>query len=127
MAQSIRISDEFYELAQAVGARSGRSLAQQLEYWARLGARIDMGLTAAQAMLLQSDLTEGRRLLERLTKATAGAGDASPEVAARHARYEAEVLAGGRDAASLLVIPEAVAKSAQLVFPEDAFGGSQSW
>ena len=51
MAQSIRISDELYGTAQKAGALLDRSLAQQMEYWARLGAAIDAaGITSAQAM-----------------------------------------------------------------------------
>lgn len=58
MAQSIRISDQFYALAQAACGVSGRSLAQQLEHWARLGAALDAaGVTTEQTMqILGGDL-----------------------------------------------------------------------
>lgn len=53
MAQSIRISDDLYALAQTASQALGRPLAQQMEYWARLGAALDAaGLSTASAMQL---------------------------------------------------------------------------
>lgn len=53
MAQSIRISDDLYALAQKASQALSRPLAQQMEYWARLGAALDAaGISAATAMNL---------------------------------------------------------------------------
>ena len=126
MAQSIRISDDFYELAQAISARTGRSLAQQLEYWGRLGARVDLGLTASQALALLSESPDIPALADRVLVQTE-VGDAHAAVVARHAKHEAEVAAGQRNAASLVVIPKRLARSAKLTYPKDAFGGATTW
>jgi hypothetical protein len=74
MAQSIRVSDEIYALAQKTGAPLGRSLAQQFEYWARLGAAIDAaGITSSEAIgLLESGMP-----VNTLVAAMTGKGDAS--------------------------------------------------
>jgi transcriptional regulator with XRE-family HTH domain len=54
--------------------------------------------------------------------------DASTDVLAqRHARLEAQVAGGTRDARSLVVIPAELAKRARLTFPKDAFGKAQPW
>ncbi|RTQ32934.1 hypothetical protein EJP69_19740 [Variovorax gossypii] len=53
MAQSIRVSDELYSLAQSTGQALGRPIAQQMEHWARLGAALEAaGISAASAMHL---------------------------------------------------------------------------
>jgi hypothetical protein len=53
MAQSIRISDDLYDMAQNVSQALGRSLAQQMEHWARLGAALEAaGVSAPAAMAL---------------------------------------------------------------------------
>src|SRR5882762_8842644 len=39
--KSARISDEIYDLAQQEAAVMSRSIAQQLEHWARIGAAIE--------------------------------------------------------------------------------------
>lgn len=122
MAKSIRISDEFYALAEAVAQRSGRSLAQQLEYWARLGARVDMGLPAAQSLALLDGKLDVSELLRRLPRA-----DDASTIAAKHARLDQQVARGERDAASLAVIPRALAQTATLTFPTNAFGSAKSW
>ena len=122
MAKSIRISDEFYEFADAVAQRSGRSLAQQLEHWARLGARIDMGLPAAQTMELLDGQLDVAELLKRFLPSVDRA-----TVQAKHAKLDAQVANGQRDASSLAVIPKALAQSVSLTFPKDAFGGAKRW
>lgn len=56
MARSIRISDDLYDMAQSASQALGRSLAQQMEYWARLGAALDAaGISAPAAMALLGD------------------------------------------------------------------------
>lgn len=122
MAKSIRISDEFYEFADAVAQRSGRSLAQQLEHWARLGARIDMGLPAAQTLALLDGQLDVAELLKRFLPPVDRAA-----VQAKHAKLDAQVANGQRDASSLAVIPKALAQSVSLTFPKDAFGGAKRW
>ncbi len=114
MAQSIRISDEFYELTQAVSSSSGRSLAQPLEYWARLGARVDLGITAAQTLALLNEQPRSSALM-------------SEAIAARHAKDAADVERGHRHATSLIVMPKAIVQSAKLGFPKDAFGTVRAW
>jgi len=53
VAQSIRISDDLYDMAQNVSQALGRSLAQQMEHWARLGAALEAaGVSAPAAMAL---------------------------------------------------------------------------
>ncbi|HEY4082735.1 MAG TPA: hypothetical protein VGM81_18780 [Burkholderiaceae bacterium] len=122
MAQSIRVSDEVYELAQAASASLGRSLAQQIEYWVRLGARADMGLTAAEVL----DLLGGEGASSKLEKRLTDDAALREEIAARHARVEAEVAAKQRDAASLIVFSKKFVQSAKLTFPVDAFS-DEAW
>ena len=131
MAQSIRISDEFYDLAQRAGITLGRSLAQQMEYWARLGAALDLaGITASQALqLLGGDAAvkaEVWRLLGASQDVPQSSAD-SPVIAQRHDKNDREVARGTRSPRSLLVVPKKLAKSAKLSFPADAFTGAQSW
>jgi hypothetical protein len=53
MAQSIRISNELYSLAQATGKALQRPIAQQMEHWARLGAALEAaGISSTAAMQL---------------------------------------------------------------------------
>ena len=53
MAKSIRVSDDIYEIAASAGKAANRSLAEQIEYWARLGASLDAAvITMAQALQL---------------------------------------------------------------------------
>ena len=120
MAQSIRVSDEMYELAQRSGAALGRSLAQQLEYWARLGARVDLGLTAAQAIELLSSSPTVASLVGAQAAGHQG-------IAQKHAEVLEQVRTGQRSAATLVVIPGALVQSAHLQFPEHAFDSEQSW
>jgi ParD-like antitoxin of type II bacterial toxin-antitoxin system len=47
--KSIRIADDLYSAVQQEGALMTRSIAQQLEHWARLGAALEAaGVTADQ-------------------------------------------------------------------------------
>ncbi|MDP9917388.1 hypothetical protein J2W24_003039 [Variovorax boronicumulans] len=53
MAQSIRVSNELYSLAQATGKALQRPIAQQMEHWARLGAALEAaGISSTAAMRL---------------------------------------------------------------------------
>ena len=112
MAQSIRISNELYDAAQKASVLLDRSLAQQMEYWARLGAAIDAaGITSKQAMEL---LQAGR--LNVLIAAAAGETDneaaSSPMLRRRRLAFEQQVREGKRTPDSLVIFtPEAVAAS----------------
>lgn len=77
MARNVRISDALYALAQAEAALQERSIAQQIEYWAKLGlatapvrrAEAANTVQAASAMtrrLDRLDVVEGRRRAEDL-------------------------------------------------------------
>lgn len=78
MAKNVRISDGLYALAQAEAALQERSIAQQVEYWAKLGlastapgraAEVASAAQAAVAMtrrLDQLDVVEGRRRPENM-------------------------------------------------------------
>ena len=69
-------------------------------------------------------------LVQDLALVATGRGATAPEgnvLAARHARLEAEVTQGRRDARSLVSIPHNLATTATLVFPKDAFGKVRPW
>lgn len=51
----------------------------------------------------------------------------SSEVADRLAKLEAEVLAGARNASTLVLVPREKAKAAILTFPRDPFGPPEPW
>ena len=126
MAQSIRISDDFYDLASHASQALGRSLAQQFEYWARLGAALDAaGLTSEQAsQILHGGLdlkTEIARLL-RPDDAPEEAVPPLPEHPAIRAKHEAlarEIMQGKRPASSLFVIPDKLFRNAKITFPAE--------
>jgi len=133
MAQSIRISDDFYDLALHAGQAFGRSLAQQLEYWARLGAALDAaGLTSEQAsQLLHARLdlkSEMARLLERddATEDAVPPLPEHPEIRAKHEKMAREVRQGKRPASSLFVIPEKLVRNAKFTFPAE-YEDSTGW
>lgn len=104
MAASIRISDELYELAQAEARVMSRSLAQQLEHWARLGFAMEKS-----GQLNHDDIR-------------------AAAMAFRHAVNAADVAAGRRTAESLHLIPARVARRSKVTFPKDAFDdGRKGW
>lgn len=98
-------ADDFMRQAQEAAKRSKRTVAQQLHYWARLGAAVEHALPNGGSPL----------------------DDHTVRLAARHAAQEASVALGERSAESLVAVPRAFAKAAKLKFPKDAFGGSQPW
>ena len=57
----------------------------------------------------------------------AGVDATANVIAQRHARIEAQVVSGTRDARSLVAVPADLAKRARLNFPKDAFGKAQPW
>jgi hypothetical protein len=103
MAQSIRVSDELYALALQEARLMDRSLAQQLEHWAKVGRALERSGIAS---------------LDDLRAAA---------IAHRRSIDELDVIRGHRSAASLLVIPEGLAKRVELTVPADAFQDSPSW
>ena len=104
MAQSIRISDELYALAQAEAKLMDRSLAQQLEHWAKLGLALDRSGLAS--------LDDVR----------------SASLHFRQSVHEAEVQAGSRSAASLHALPKAMVRQFGLKYPDKAFDdGPHGW
>jgi len=68
MAKNIRISDSLYRLAQLEAQLENRSLAQQVEYWAKLGmaalcatpdaGRADLSLASALLATRRSDILD---------------------------------------------------------------------
>lgn len=95
MAKSIRISDELYELAAAQGRLMNRSLAQQFEHWASLG----------QALEQAGSLVDVQQA----------------SLAHLHERDRLRVRTGRVKASSLHAIPAALARDAELIFPDETF------
>ena len=92
MAKNVRVSDSLYALAELEARLEHRSIAQQLEYWARLGmaaARTDVGRVGAIRAA-----AEATRLLDI-----------------------ADVRAGKRRAEALHLIPRSLAVAAELEVP----------
>jgi hypothetical protein len=120
MAKSIRVSDGIYELAASAGDAVNRSLADQIEYWARLGAALDAaGLTLAQSLqILGGNTLLKEQLLAHLAAPSARthrrrAHRGDPAIAARKAQIEQQVEAGQRTAESLFILPRARVKAAE--------------
>ncbi|MEQ1683361.1 MAG: hypothetical protein ABL916_06905 [Burkholderiaceae bacterium] len=121
MPKSIRVSDGIYALAASAGEAVNRSLAEQIEYWARLGASLDAaGITMAQALQL---LGGDAKLKERVI---AHVGQSRPtrqrrtytgaaSIAARNAQLEDEVSGGLRSPESLFLLSRKQLKSARFV------------
>lgn len=134
MAKSIRVSDDMYELASNAGAVLHRSLAEQFEYWARLGAALDAaGISMDEAaQLLQGNHGIKQRILEQVMTATGApkgkrretySGDAV--IKKRKKEFEKEVEEGKRAASSLSFIDRKRAREATIVDrqPEKAGAG----
>jgi len=103
MAKGIRVSDDLYALALAESRLMTRSLAQQLEHWAKLGRAFE---------------ASGASLDDQRSAA----------ITYRHSQIANDVKEGRRAASSLLVIPKALVKRAKLTIPADAFdNGKTSW
>ncbi len=69
MAKGVRITDDMYRLALAESQRQERSIAQQVEYWAKLGMQMTLGGTAVsdaeneRFLALESTATKSREHL----------------------------------------------------------------
>jgi ParD-like antitoxin of type II bacterial toxin-antitoxin system len=129
MAKSIRISDEFYDTALHAGEAMGRSLAQQLEHWARMGAALDAaGITFEQTVRL----LQGPKGLHALLLLASGS---EPDSAARTVakidqrsrELAAEVEAQRRSQESLFLFPTKTVRKARVVFAEETRRGAQGW
>src|SRR5688572_3663937 len=95
MAQSIRVSDDLYEMARHEAGLMHRSVAQQIEHWASLG----------QALERRADVPEIR------------------EVSIAHMRFRDHdrVRRGKAKAKDQHVIPAEWAREAKIAWPTDAF------
>lgn len=93
MAKNVRISDDLYALAQMESKLQDRSIAQQLEHWAKLG------LAAASSHV----------------QGTLAGMDAA--VAMTRQLDQLDVVSGRRAADYLHFIPRAVAQSSKPIFP----------
>ncbi len=104
MAQSIRISDDLYSMAQNASQALARPLAQQMEYWARLGAALDAaGISTGMAMeLLGNGIAADDFVLVALGRVAADSGGL-PLLKERQHKDAEEVAAGRRSARSLLM------------------------
>lgn len=101
MAQSIRISEKLYELARQEAVLMSRSLAQQLEHWAKLGAALEKNGT-----LNLDDVRSASASFEQTAQAM-------------------EVASGKRDARSLHVVPKALARKMRVAVKPVTFEGDQ--
>jgi ParD-like antitoxin of type II bacterial toxin-antitoxin system len=121
MGKSIRVSDGIYELAASAGEAVNRSLAEQIEYWARLGASLDAaGITMAQALqLLGGDATLKERVIAHVGQSRSTRQrrtyTGAVSIAARNAQLEEEVSAGLRSPESLFLLSRKQLKSARFV------------
>jgi hypothetical protein len=133
MAKSIRVSDGIYELAAAAGDAVNRSLADQIEYWARIGAALDAaGITMEQALaILGGHERLKERVIAHVMTASRGArrkvysGD--PSIASRLAKLNDEVAHGSRAPESLLLLGTDRVKSAKFTFADEGAGGARGW
>ena len=129
MAQSIRVSDEMYASAQRTAAVLERSLAQQFEYWARLGAAIDAaGITSSQVI----SLLEGGKTVETLVAVAAGHADNSGDtrIRQRNEQLEADVATGKRTASSLLIFAADAVRASTVSnapYPANVLDGEGGW
>jgi len=124
MAKSVRISDELYGLVERTGADMSRSLAQQLEHWARIGAALDAsGLTTDQVLKLlgRSNPLAEQVLAMMLVKSHKHRGAA--DIAKRHAADEAAVRVGRKQAAELQIFPAGFLRKARTTRVTEAAEG----
>jgi hypothetical protein len=94
MAKSIRITDELYELATQEAALMGRSLAQQIEHWVKLGVGVEHASGATVNDVRAAALHY------------------------RQARDEADVRSGRKKASSLHAIPASLIRNAKIDSPQ---------
>jgi hypothetical protein len=96
MAKAVRVSDQLYRLAHLEAVLENRSIAQQIEYWAKLGMA-------------------SRRVGESRAEYAAVSLDAAVQ-ATRRLDID-EVRSGARNAADLHFVPKAIARESRVVGP----------
>lgn len=102
MAQSVRVSDDLYALAQAASQALNRPLAQQMEYWARLGAALDAaGISSAAAMQLLGNGASADRFVAGALGQGLEPSEGLELLQEQRRRDAADVAAGRRAARSL--------------------------
>lgn len=114
MAHSIRISDDLYALAQSTSQALARPLAQQLEYWARLGAALDAaGISTGMAMELLGNGVAADKFLAVALGREAGKSAGLRVLKERQRKDAEEVATGKRSPRSLLALKEGDLKKYQ--------------
>lgn len=104
MAQSIRISDDLYSMAQNASQALVRPLAQQMEYWARLGAALDAaGISTGMAMELLGNGVKADDFVAVALGRVASEDGGLPMLKERQRKDAEDVAAGRRSARSLLM------------------------
>jgi len=98
--RSIRISDELFDLARDESGAMSRSIAQQLEHWAKIGAALEQAdVTQEQVRrILRGDLRVARARLHEARLAQAGGYvlDSARESPQRRAEGTQHRIAGSR-------------------------------
>lgn len=133
--KAVKVSDALYELAQREAGAMTRSIAQQIEHWARLGVALSAGhVTLERAVALASmGESNAARLTEELRSFAGPRGSGSTltitseDIARAHARLEEQVVAGTRDPRSFAVIPASLIEGARFSTNHEAFGGPSGW
>jgi len=107
MAKSIRISDGLYDMTHNVSQTLGRPLAQQLEYWARLGAALDAaGVSTGMAMDLLGHGVDADKFVAVALGQVAAADGGLPMLKEPQRKDDQEVASGQRSAQSLVAAPK---------------------
>ncbi|MFG6431991.1 TA system antitoxin ParD family protein [Roseateles sp. LYH14W] len=125
MAKSVRITDELYGLVEKTGASMSRSLAQQLEHWARIGAALDAsGLTTDQVLKLMGRDNPLAEQVLAMMLVNAHKHRGAAEVVKRHAADEAAVRVGRKQAEDLFVFPTGFLRNARTARVSKAAAGA---
>lgn len=114
MVKSIRISDDLYSMAQNVSLALGRPLAQQMEYWARLGVALDAaGISTGVAMeLLGNGAKADEFIAIALGREAAPEDGGLPMLKERQRKDAVEVAAERKSARSFLMFQKSDLKRA---------------
>jgi len=112
MAQSIRVSDDLYSMAQGASQALGRSLAQQMEYWAKLGAAIEAaGISSTAVMALLGTEAATQAFLQAALNLESNESSGLQLLKQKRQREAEEVETGQRSARSLWAFPEGALQS----------------
>lgn len=115
MAKSIRISDDLYSMAQNASQALSRPLAQQMEYWTRLGAALDAsGISASMAMNLLGNGVQADEFVVAALRQNVSKDGVLLMLKERQRKDAAEVAAGRRTAHSLLVVGKGDLRGARI-------------